>query len=158
MLVLSILHNIFLNETEIESLTKGEEIETIGVSVPVWYYEGNTSEPAEEVFCKYKISINNKKESVSISKNGYTINFPKLPNNYEEKKLSDERASKMTEEQVEKWYKENPKLPNINELYKNGETHFKKHTKKKQKGKLTNLVHCVEVSKINKLTNTLTSS
>jgi hypothetical protein len=146
-LILSILHNIFLDEEQINSLSEKEEIEVIGVSLPVWYYKGNTSEPAEEVFCKYKITNKtvHKKESITIFKNGYIINLPKISNNCEKESL--EKEEKINEiEQV-----------NIKDLISKEQIIFKQFNKKKQKGKLTNLIHVVKISKIEKLINSLTS-
>lgn len=160
MLILSILHNIFLDKEQIDSLLEKEEIETIGVSLPVWYYKGNTSEPAEEVFCKYKITNKkDKKESVTVFKNGYVINLPKISDDYVEKTLTEIELSKMTEEELNKWNEENPKQVNIKDLISDkGQVVFKQFNKKKQKDKLTNFVHTVEISKIEKLMNSLTSS
>lgn len=154
MLVLSILHSIFLTPKEVENLISGEEVDAIGVSVPVWYYQGNTSEPAEEVFCKYKLKVSDKKESVSTLKNGhgYSINFPKLSSDYKEQVLSKEQITTMSKEELAKWHKDNPKTSNVNDLVSEKEkTSFKQFVKRKQKGKMTNLIHCVELMSANKL-------
>lgn len=160
MLVLSILHNIFLSKEQIDSLLEKEEIEIIGVSLPVWYYKGNTSEPAEEVFCKYKITNKkDKKESVTVLKNGYVINLPKLPDNYVEKTLTEKELSTMTEKDLDKWNKENPRQVNIRDLISEKDrVLFKQFVNKKQKDKSTNFIHTVEISKMERLTNSLTSS
>lgn len=52
-------------------------IEVIGVSVPVWFHKGSTSEPAREVFCKYKIINKNENVPIFRNKTGYEINLPK---------------------------------------------------------------------------------
>lgn len=156
MLVLSIMHNIFLSKEEIEKLIKDKEIETIGASLPVWYLKGNTSEPAEEVFCKYKLKISNKKEGVSVLKNGYVINFQELPDDYKEPDLSPEEIEAMTQEQFEEWQNKNPKMANIKDLLNEKEkATFRQFTKKKQSGYDTTLVHVVEVSKMEKLLKTI---
>lgn len=146
MLVLSILHTIFLKPEEIKTLLSGEEVATVGVSVPVWYHQGNTSEPAEEIFCKYKLQITDKKESVSMGKNGYSINLPKLPSDYKEPVLAKEQITSMSKEDLAKWHADNPKVSNVHDLLSGKEkTNFKQFIKRKQKGRMTNLVHCVEI-------------
>lgn len=152
MLVLSIMHNVFLTKEEIEKLLEKKEIETIGISVPVWYFKGDTSEPAEEVYCKYKLKITDKKESVSVLKNGYVINFQELPADYEEKVLAPEEIQKMSVEQLGEWQAENPKIANIKKLLKeDGKTNFRQFSKKKQNGKPTSLVHVVEINQMDRL-------
>jgi hypothetical protein len=76
MLILSILHNLFLNKKELENLKTNREIEIIGISLPVYFYEGDSSEPAEEVFCKYKIILDSEEDSILTTKYGYVINIP----------------------------------------------------------------------------------
>ncbi len=109
MLVLSILHNIFLSREEIKRLHNGENIEVISASLPVWYVKGTTSEPAEEVFCKY--TITNQKEDIPIivKKDGYVINVPQIPKDYIEAKISDAEWETWDQNQKNKWYLENPK-------------------------------------------------
>ena len=76
MLVLSILHNVFLTQDEIDQLISGDIVETTGVSLPVWFFKGNTSEPAEEVFCKYKLVKGSRENSIEVDKMGYVIHIP----------------------------------------------------------------------------------
>jgi hypothetical protein len=152
MLVLSIMHNIFLSKEEIEKLLVEKEIETIGVSIPVWYYKRSTSEPAEEVFCKYKLKITDKKESVSVLKNGYVINLQIIPEDYVEKILTAKEMETMTNEEVNEWQTKNPRIADISKLLKDdGRTNFRQFAKKKQNGHPTNLVHVVEFNQINTL-------
>jgi hypothetical protein len=59
MLTLTVSHNIFLTKKQRYELSVVEStLEVIGISFPVWFYKGKTSEPAKEVFCKYILSIN----------------------------------------------------------------------------------------------------
>lgn len=69
-------HNIFLNNDERESLFRGETIQTTGVYVPVWFKRGNTTEPASEIFCKYKIKVNKKNISLKKIPQGFEIGLP----------------------------------------------------------------------------------
>ncbi len=78
MLTLNVSHNIFLTKSQrYEISNSGSIIEAIGVSVPVWFIAGKTSEPAKEVFCKYVLSINDSKKAISKFAEGYIINLPK---------------------------------------------------------------------------------
>ena len=56
MLTLVISHNINLSREERYNLHQGKPVTTVGVSVPVWFEKGNTSEPAQEVFVLYRLT------------------------------------------------------------------------------------------------------
>ena len=73
---LAIGHSLFLTREERYALFNGESICVIGVSVPVWFYKGVTSEPAIEVFANYKLS-NSDHTSIKHVKTGYEIVLPK---------------------------------------------------------------------------------
>lgn len=76
MLTLTISHHIFLTKNERYKLTNGESIEVIGITIPVWFMKGNTSEPAKEIFCKYNICNNGNEESIFATKQGFQLNLP----------------------------------------------------------------------------------
>lgn len=85
-LTLSIAHNIFLKSEERYLLHIGKEIEVIGVSTPVWFYK-KTSEPANELFCKYKITPT--ESTLFIKHNatkGYDLCLPRLSYDAAEKR------------------------------------------------------------------------
>ena len=78
MLTLNVSHNIFLTKKQRYELSVVDsKIEAIGVSVPVWFFKGKTSEPAREVFCKYILSINDSKNAIKKFNEGYIVNLPK---------------------------------------------------------------------------------
>lgn len=78
MLTLNVSHNIFLTKKQRYDLCKTDTlVETTGVSVPVWFFRGRTSEPAKEVFCKYILSINDNKNAIKKFAEGYIVNLPK---------------------------------------------------------------------------------
>ena len=56
MITLATSHNIYLTHEDRYALVKGQTVESVGVSVPVWFIKGTTSEPAVEVFCKYVLT------------------------------------------------------------------------------------------------------
>jgi len=105
---LSIMHNIFLTKKERYALHEGKKIKTIGVSLPVWFHKGSTSEPAEEVFCKYAIINEAGIQPLQAKKSGYIINVPQLPEDYEPRSLSDEKWRKMSPKERATWYNDNP--------------------------------------------------
>jgi hypothetical protein len=78
--LLCVSHNIFLTKEQRYSLYEGNNIEVVGVSVPVWFYNKNeTNEPAIEVFCKYFLKCENKsfQKNIEISEEGYEIKLYK---------------------------------------------------------------------------------
>lgn len=76
MLRLTISHYIYLSRDQRYALHNGEALEIVGTSVPVWFMKGNTSEPAKEVFCKYKLTNQPGNKIINISEEGYCINLP----------------------------------------------------------------------------------
>ena len=76
-LILTVSHSLFLDRTQRYNLAKGEELEVVGVNVPVWFYKGKTSEPANEIFCKYKLIPSDNKIFVNNDDLGYTVFLPK---------------------------------------------------------------------------------
>jgi len=90
MLTLTISHNIFLTREERYKVTNGEPIEILGISVPVWFFKGNTSEPAKEIFCKYIVTNDGKNTPIIATKTGFQLNLPKIIDGQNsEKKLLD---------------------------------------------------------------------
>lgn len=75
---LAVNHLIFLTKDERYNVFNGEKIETVGVAIPVWFWSGNTTEPANEVFCKYLITNEPTNETISMRKDGFEINTPQL--------------------------------------------------------------------------------
>jgi len=73
---LAVSHLIFLTKEQRYKLHEGETVDTTGVSVPVWFWGGNTSEPAMEVFCKYHITNQKTDNTICLMNGGYEINIP----------------------------------------------------------------------------------
>ena len=67
---------MFLDRQQRYDLVGGKELEIVGVSVPVWYYQGQTSEPGNEVFVKYKLRPTDHKIFVKHNDEGYEIYLP----------------------------------------------------------------------------------
>ena len=87
-LTLATSHNIFLSRQQRYDLFNGKEMEVIGVSVPIWHYQGKTSEPGNEVFCKYKLIPCEYKIFVKHNSSGYDIHLPRKSYNPEENKTN----------------------------------------------------------------------
>jgi len=150
MFVLSILHNIAISEEQAKKLHAREEIEVIGASVPVWYYRGNTSEPAEEVFCKYRLTNKKKHETIQIEEDGYVINIPQPAKGIKKWTLSNEAYLKMKPEELNKWYEDHPAPTcslNLLPLKEGGSEYlyFNEYNKIRKKDKTTLLIHMVEI-------------
>jgi hypothetical protein len=78
MATLTISHHVYLSREDRYKLHNREDIEAIGVSVPVLFDKGNTSEPAREVFCRYKLTNNLPNRAITTFDAGYCINLPQL--------------------------------------------------------------------------------
>ena len=85
---LSILHQVFLNKLQRYAIgnENDAEVQSIGVSVPVWYRPKrngtqisiSTSEPAEEIICKYIISNSSSEQVIEVDDDdGYKIYLSK---------------------------------------------------------------------------------
>jgi hypothetical protein len=130
-LTLTIAHNVFLTKEQRYGLFDGNTVEVIGVSVPVWYYNGTTSEPATEVFCAYKLIPDEKKFYVNYTKNSYELLLSK--NSY---------ATEGTTETLS--------LRNLLDLKDGGINWlaFRQFNKIKKNKKDINMVHFVEIKPI----------
>ena len=106
---LSVSHSLFLTEKQRYDLHQGKTIRVVGVSMPVWFHKGTTSEPAEEVFCKY--TLYNKEGNAYVQKtknNTYIINLPQIPEDHIKPELSNATWRMMSEDQRGEWYKNHP--------------------------------------------------
>lgn len=138
MSILSIYHLIFLSRKERYDLYFGKDITTVGTSVPVWYKDGKTSEPAKEVFVKYHLL--NRKEPVNLE----------IKNNEYEITISSKSSYNNLEDMIDIQY------PNINDLLdiKDGGVQwlaFKQNKKSDQ----FHIVHFVQIKDIEELHRTL---
>lgn len=116
LITVSINHSIFLNRDQRYKLHEGNQVETIGVSMPVWFYKGSTTEPGEEVFCKYLLTNKGNNEYVWFSEGGYTINLPQLPETFVSQEIDLEIWRKLTEEQKNSFYESNKTPKNSQNL------------------------------------------
>jgi len=74
--ILCVSHNIFLTREQRYDIYRGEKVEVVGVSVPVWFYNKvEVSGPSSEIFCKYIIANDdiNQSKGIEITEEGYEI-------------------------------------------------------------------------------------
>lgn len=135
MLTLTVAHNLFLTRDQRYDLFNNKEIEAVGVSVPIWQYQGQSSEPGNEVFCKYKLIPCDYKIYVKHNESGYDIYLPKKSYDPEE-----DRTNPLT-------------IKNIID-HKDGGVEwiaFRQFAKAKNNNKPVNIVHFVEIKTIEEL-------
>ena len=151
-MTITVMHNIFLTREERYKLAEGEPVITVGVSVPVWFYRGITTEPAQEVFCKYRLT--NKKTPVPITNwdEGYSINLPQA----EEEMVT--LANPSAENPAQGKKVEQPTAINLKDMKDggcDGYLQFKQYTKIRKDKKTYNLLHFVEIKTIEDLETTI---
>jgi len=158
-IALFVSHHIYLTEAERYALNQGTCVNTVGISIPVWFYKGSTSEPAHELFCDYEL-VNSKSDLSVINTTdqfGYYINLPQIPKDYKPpKKITDEEWYKLPPHKIKAYYEEN-KRPLCSERLLNpkdgGGAYLawrQNDIVKKDKKMLhiTNLVHIRDVSEL----------
>lgn len=73
-------HNVFLDEIDLNKLSNKFKVDSYGtlfkVNIDVEPKKINTNEPAEEIFCKYKLQKTKIKKGVKIKDNIFIINIP----------------------------------------------------------------------------------
>lgn len=153
-IILTISHNIFLTRDERYSLHEGEDLEVLGVSVPVWVYDGGTTEPASEIFCKYKLLNRERKVSIKTNPTCYEISIPKTS------KVSPTGMPQslwnnlsLEEKQMWKYTESNLNLGTLLDITDGGSEFlvFKQYNKSRKRGLSINLIHFVEIKDISEL-------
>jgi hypothetical protein len=104
MLTLIISHHIHLEKPERYKLAEGNEISVVGVSVPVWFFKGNTSEPAAEIFCKYLLTNKPNEFPICMYEQGYRVNLQQVPSSLELRKKP-KNWDEFNQQQRIDWYK-----------------------------------------------------
>lgn len=162
MLNLSIQHMIHLNKEQRYALHNGIELVVVGVSVPVWFMDRVTSEPAKEVFCKYYLKNTKQDTPIAVREDGYEITVP-----YREGKsliVTDDEWRRLNREEPEKLealYKEQSlqevSSKNLLDVRDGGcrAMTYREHSKLQQDKKLLNVVHFVQISAMDNLLQTL---
>ena len=161
--ILTITHNIFLNDEQRELIAKGESVEVTGVSLPVWICKdqknkrGFTTEPALEVFCKYRLTNVPRPKVVCRTQEGYQINLPQLPKGYKEpERISNDDWRKMSKAQQQSWYEKNRRPPTGENLKgKHGRLSWKEVGQEKIGDKTVDIMNYIVIDQMNSLTTTI---
>lgn len=76
---LVISHIIYLTPEERTALVKKRKpAQIVGISVPVWFHQGKSSEPAHEVLCQYMLTNEPQDMMITSLPTGYRINLPQV--------------------------------------------------------------------------------
>lgn len=149
MSILCISHNIFLTKEQRYDLYKGNIIEVVGVSVPVWFHNRKeTNEPAVEIFCKYILKCENKHfhKNIEITNEGYEIT------------LLRENFTTNIQNKIKKYFKlkQNNYTPSAKSLLdiKDGGSEWL-NFQIYETTDLINILHSIEIQKIENLLNSL---
>jgi hypothetical protein len=149
MATLTISHYIYLTREQRYALHEGNKLEVTGVSVPVWFKKGNTSEPAQEIFCKYTISNDSSSNrSIVPTTTGYEINLP------QKLKFANESVPEETQVVVSVYLGTSERLLDINDGGSEW-LEFRQFSKIQQGTNKFNVVHFVEIKPIELLEDTL---
>lgn len=157
MLNLTVQHHIHLNKEQRYAIHAGEELVVTGVSVPVWYLNKVTSEPAKEVFCRYYIKNDKEDTPVLVQKDGFEITLP-----YREGKglnITDEEWRELSlnnPEKLELMYAncvQEVSSKNLLDLIDGGSKHmaYKEYNKIEQEKRTLKIMHFVQLDDIEKL-------
>lgn len=72
-----ISHNLFLSSEERKSLQNEKEVMTVGICVPVFVTGQDTSEPAKEIFCSYRVIPNKQDRLIYPVEHGWALALSK---------------------------------------------------------------------------------
>ena len=166
MLNLTIQHFIHLTRTQRYAIHAGTQLVIMGVSIPVWFFNKNTSEPAKEIFCNYYIKTSREEQPICIMRDGYGISLPYRKG----QKLLNDRGKPLSN--VE-WRKLNAANPDkLNDLYQKQVNEissvllldppagtkylsYREHDRAKQDDNELEIIHYVNIMDIEQLTESL---
>ncbi len=165
MITLTISHHIFLNKEQRYDLHNREDIEVIGTSVPVWHWNnGETTEPANEIFCKYYLTNIPEDYPLCLLPRGYQINIPQISEQEQLKidsirKIGHLEWNKMSKQKQESFYSmigaSNSTCLLNYEDHGNKFLFFKCHQKEKFKGKIVDMTHFIHMRDLDDLIDSI---
>ena len=161
MLNLTIQHVIALTRNQRYALHEGINLVVVGVSVPVWYMNKATSEPAKEVFCKYSITNTKDDTPIMAKGEGYELVLP-----YREGKsleITDEQWRELNmknPDKLERMYAncvQEVSSKNLLDIKDGGCSHlsYREHSKIRHEGKELQIVHFIQICDIERLKESL---
>lgn len=160
MLTLTIQHSIYLTRDQRYSLHNGLDVNTVGVSLPVWHRRSKTSEPGREVFCNYYLRNPHKEIPIRILQNGYLICLPFRIPQTPHRAITNEEWMAMTQEQREAYYTSTPRSMSSASLLDVAEGGsesliYREQNKVKSKLDYLRIIHYVNVFDVNYLERSL---
>ena len=161
MLNLTIQHMIHLTREQRYAVHEGIELVVQGISIPIWFMDKVTSEPAKEVFCRYYLKNLKGDIPVQIKNDGFEISLPFRPG--KKMDLTDEQWRELNlrnPEKLELMYKNTPsEVSSINLLDLkdgvSGRLMYREHNKLKQNDKLLNVMHFIQIGDMQTLLDSL---
>lgn len=161
MTTLTVSHNIFLTREQRYELFHGKDLEIIGVSVPVWINNGETTEPAIEIFANYKLMNRDEKIFIRQHNGCYEVTIPVMDTIVQP--MPDDMWNSLTQEQRDQWWANNdpnPSLINLLDIKDGGAgwLAFRQYSKlSKNTGTVGTLhvIHFVEMKDISDLEQSL---
>lgn len=104
MLKLSIQHNIYLSKKQRYDLHNNIDVNTVGISIPIWYLGKKKSEYRKEILCNYYLRNPGKELPIRILKDGYLISLPSQVLKKNKLEISKEEWIKLPQEKREIYY------------------------------------------------------
>jgi len=161
MTTLTVSHNLFLTREQRYELFHGTDLEVVGVSVPVWIGNGQTTEPAIEVFAKYKLMNRDEKIFIRQHNGYYEITIPVIEAVVPP--MPDDIWNSLTQQQRDEWWAANdpnPSLINLLDIKDGGcgWLAFRQYSKlSKDTGSVgvLHVIHFVEIKDISDLEQSL---
>lgn len=155
MTTLTVSHNVFLTREQRYDLFHGTDLEVVGVSVPVWINNGKTTEPAIEVFAKYKLMNRDDRVFIRQHNGYYEVTVP--PMNAPVPSIPNDVWNSLSQEQREQWWtnnEPNPSLINLLDIKDGGAgwVAFRQYSKlNKGTADTLHIMHFVEIKEISVL-------
>ena len=162
MLNLAIQHVIHLTRNQRYALHDGICLVVTGLSVPVWYLDKDTSEPAREIFCKYYLKNAKEDHAIEVKPDGYELTLPFREGKGLEISDDDWRELKMKNpDKLEHMYEQclqEVSSKNLLDVTDGGGTYlsYREHNEITQKdGSKLHMVHFVQMYDISQLQESL---
>lgn len=161
MLNLTIQHMIHLTRDQRYAVHEGIELVVPGISIPIWFMEKVTSEPAVEVFCRYYLKNPKQDVPVQIKDDGFEISLPCRPG--KELGLTDEQWRELNlknPDKLDRMYKNTPSevsSKNLLDLRDGGSARlmYREQNKLKQNDKFLNVMHFIQIGDMQVLLDSL---
>jgi hypothetical protein len=163
MLNITINHNIYLTREERYAIHNGEELSVVGICIPVWFHDKKTSEPAQEVFCNYHLYNPLKDIPIQTIADGFEVYLPMR---------KAKNKIRLTNDEWRVLNQHNPKKLNSQyKAYKGeisskllldhadggcGAVFYREHNKVNKDGKTINMMHYVNIDRIERLKESIT--